>query len=185
MNSDVERAQALKELENSIHDDPSDNIYHGSVLSSDGFHVILSKETVDAIRAALQPPALDAERLERPYGPFYYIENTAKLLRDIDKNGGLQEGGEQYPNGLCCLDNAQRLENGLKEIRLALSAPAWRDVSTAPNDGEEVWVWMLGCEKAFIMKAYGVWWNTPKTKPSPTHWQPLKRPSAPSSEGGT
>lgn len=35
---------------------------------------------------------------------------AAKLLRDIDKFGGLKQGGEQYPNGLNCHDIADQLE---------------------------------------------------------------------------
>lgn len=35
---------------------------------------------------------------------------AAKLLRDIDKAGGLKQGGEQYPNGMNCHDIADKLE---------------------------------------------------------------------------
>lgn len=148
---------------------------------------------LETIRAALQPDTL--ERIKPDYTPDRIaaldaergeaIEALDKEISWLDeqkkKNAGTDKQMMRYDfahfiGETCCR---------LKAIRATLSAPAWRDVSTAPNDGEEVWVWMLGCEKAFIMKAYGVWWNTPKTKPSPTHWQPLKRPSAPSSEGGT
>lgn len=218
----VERAEALKlvsSARSTIHRGNGKKSYQLGWVENDVYHEIL---------AALQPPALDctvckddpiecgalpslrhcpsaaldAERLERPYGPFYYIENTAKLLRDIDKNGGLQEGGEQYPNGLCCLDNAQRLENGLKEIRLALSAPTWRDISDTPEsiDGYSS-IRVLGIlengthvfaqytphylgradehQMLWICEGFG-WAQKPK------YWRPLQPlPPAPSSEGGT
>lgn len=40
---------------------------------------------------------------------MYSLQQTAKLLRDIDQVGRLAEGGSQYPNGECCHDGANTL----------------------------------------------------------------------------
>lgn len=50
------------------------------------------------------------------------IEEAIKLLRDIDLFGGLKQGGEQYPNGLNCLDIADRLETSKELFRSELDA---------------------------------------------------------------
>lgn len=77
----------------------------------------------DRIRTFEQPSDESRARvLDRPYGPFYKLKNAAKLLRDVDKNGGLCQGGEQYPNGICCLDAAADIDKAEKEIRSALTA---------------------------------------------------------------
>ena len=44
-----------------------------------------------------------------PEGWRKLIVEAAKLLLAIDKNGGLMLGGEQYPNGVDCIDVAVRL----------------------------------------------------------------------------
>ncbi len=84
-------------------------------------------------RSALSPPPVPdgaaLKALERNYGPLYYIEKSAKLLLDIDKNRGLKEGGEQYPNGLCCLDYAERLKSAAKEIRAHLTTAPVQSVT--------------------------------------------------------
>lgn len=45
------------------------------------------------------------------------MEAAALLLNDIERHGGLKEGGEQYPNGLCCIDYAQQLVVAAKRLR--------------------------------------------------------------------
>lgn len=45
------------------------------------------------------------------------MEHAAKLLLDIDRRGGLCQGGEQYPNGLCCIEDAQQLQGAANNLR--------------------------------------------------------------------
>lgn len=44
------------------------------------------------------------------------LERTAKLNRDISRHG-LMEGGEQYPNSLCCIDLAHSAEMFINQFR--------------------------------------------------------------------
>ncbi|AND74945.1 hypothetical protein pf16_22 [Pseudomonas phage pf16] len=44
------------------------------------------------------------------------LARTAKLNRDISRTG-LMQGGEQYPNSLCCIDLAQDVEMFINQFR--------------------------------------------------------------------
>lgn len=44
-----------------------------------------------------------------PYGWRYAVESAVDLLRAIERNGQLSQGGEQYPNALNCIESMQRL----------------------------------------------------------------------------
>jgi len=76
---------------------------------------------------AVEPVALPSGA----YGWRYAVEQSAKLLRDIDRNGCLESGGEQYPNGLNCHEMAQRLDG------LLAAAPGALTANPAPAQANE------------------------------------------------
>lgn len=83
------------------------------------------KAAVDGVIEALDPylkgPAsseISGKDYTKKWGFCDTLAEGERLLLAIDKNGKLCQGGEQYPNGLNCLDMA----NQLRKIREHLAA---------------------------------------------------------------
>jgi hypothetical protein len=75
-------------------------------------------EPAQVQQAAAVPAGFELVALQSgTYGWRYAVAESAQLLRDIDRCGGLKNGGEQYPNALNVHDMAGRLD-------AVLAAPA-------------------------------------------------------------
>lgn len=56
--------EALEEIQNEVYHNEGEGIYDGAILSTDGLHVIISKESVDTVTAILTTlSSIDEERL--------------------------------------------------------------------------------------------------------------------------
>lgn len=112
MSSDVERAEALKlvsSARSTIHRGNGKKLYQLGWVENDVYHEIL---------AALQPPALDAER-----------EKALEALNRIYTYSTMRYNGDN---------------KDFQKVKAALSVPAWRDISSAPKDGTIIDLWMNG-----------------------------------------
>lgn len=103
---------ALDELKQARYeyDDP---IYGGAILSSDGLHIVLSKETVDACIAALSP--VDVEGLKKEAIAFLYPQGFSGLsdkmyLPDIQRIEQLLDhlSGLICPKGYVCVPEEEQ-----------------------------------------------------------------------------
>lgn len=74
--------EALEEIQNQVYHNEGEHGYDGAILSSDGLHVIISKETVDTVTAILTTLAsIDAERLGEAIATY----SNGIHARDVDR----------------------------------------------------------------------------------------------------
>lgn len=184
-----ERAEALKAIQFCLSvirnpkTKPEDNAIWSTGTSS---KPRITEEVLQICEAALQPPALDAER-----------EKALEALNRIYTYSTMRYNGDN---------------KDFQKVKAALSMPAWRDISSAPKDGTIIDLWMNGRRYADVYWSFSrnqkgerledpIWdgWVQVEERKglsgnsypnyidekgkSATHWMLII--AAPSSEGGT
>lgn len=153
----------------------SDTFGHEQALEDIGEAVAALKS---ALKTALAHPPLRAR------------EETAELAKNLRKWAAVfrEHPIPSDPKGeFLSVD----LETAADLILSSTSGQEWRDISSAPKDGRELWLWQPGREKATV----GVWIKESVTNNGqavwmlyggrviePTHWQPYDPPAPPVDE---
>jgi len=184
---------ALEELKSVIHP-ASDEIYGGSILSSDGLHIVLSKDCVDVCLALLEAQTSAGEE----------IDDAVAFWNDPTKD--MTELGWKH---------LQTLKKAALTAR-KVDAQTWQKIETAPKDGTRIFVWTGKREFSRMLEASWrkptgtEYWAAGSEEPNPeegtfgeeegwfdgmgycanklegerfpTHWMPL--PSSPASDDG-
>jgi hypothetical protein len=141
-------------------------------------------------------------------GPHHLISDLAACLGILSALPPLRAREEIAPGYRELLQRILPLLSAVAESRLCMSAAGdlrrdvtailsrtagqeWRDISSAPKDGRDLWLWKFGWEKAavggWVKKSFtndgrDLWMLYGGHVVEPTHWLPYYRPAPPVAE---